>query len=89
MSRIKHGYGVDVRDLKAGDVLTRENVHAIRPGLGMATKYLEQSLGMTVKQDVRRGTVLSFDLLRNKSSLYKGKARSAGEVQSASISIRS
>lgn len=52
-----------VQDLKAGDVLTRENVRAIRPGLGLPTKYLEQVLGKTVKQVVRRGTALSFDHL--------------------------
>jgi N-acetylneuraminate synthase len=52
-----------VRDLKAGDVLTRENVRAIRPGLGLPTKYLEQMLGKTVKQNVKRGTALSFDHL--------------------------
>jgi len=52
-----------VKDLKAGDVLTRENVRAIRPGLGLSTKYLEQVLGKTVKQDVKRGTALSFGLI--------------------------
>lgn len=51
-----------VKDLKAGDVLTRENVRAIRPGLGMPTKYLEQVLGKTVKQDVKRGTALEWKL---------------------------
>lgn len=52
-----------VKDLKAGDVLTKDNVRAIRPGLGLATKYLEQVLGRTVKQDVQRGTGLSWPLL--------------------------
>lgn len=52
-----------VKDLKAGDVLTAENVRAIRPGLGLPTKYLEQVLGKVVKQDVKRGTGLSWDLL--------------------------
>jgi len=52
-----------VKDLKAGDVLTRENVRAIRPGFGLPTKYLEQVLGKPVKQDVKRGTALNFDLL--------------------------
>ena len=52
-----------VKDLKAGEVLTRENVRAIRPGLGLSTKYLEQVLGKTVKQDVKRGTALSFGLI--------------------------
>jgi pseudaminic acid synthase len=52
-----------VQDLKAGDVLTRENVRAIRPGLGLPTKYLEQMLGKTIKQDVKRGTALGWGLL--------------------------
>lgn len=53
-----------VKDLKAGDVLTRENVRAIRPGLGLPTKYLEQVLGRTVKQSVKRGTGLEWGMIR-------------------------
>lgn len=52
-----------VQDLKAGDVLTRENVRAIRPGLGLPTKYLEQVLGKAVKQDVKRGTALAWGMM--------------------------
>ena len=52
-----------VKDLGAGDVLTEENVRAIRPGLGLAPKYLEHVLGRTVKQDVKRGTALGWELL--------------------------
>jgi len=52
-----------VKDLKAGDLLTAENVRAIRPGLGLPTKYLEQVLGKVVKQDVKRGTALGWDLI--------------------------
>jgi N-acetylneuraminate synthase len=52
-----------VQDLKAGDVLTRENVRAIRPGLGLPTKYLEVLLGKKMNQDVKRGTALSWTLL--------------------------
>ena len=52
-----------VQDLKMGDVFTRENVRAIRPGFGLPTKYLEVLLGKTVKQDVKRGTALTWDLL--------------------------
>ena len=51
-----------VKDLKAGDVLTAENVRAIRPGLGLPTKYLEVVLGKRVKKDVVRGTGLSWNL---------------------------
>jgi len=51
-----------VQDLKAGEVLTRQNVRAIRPGLGLPTKYLEQVLGKRVKQDVGRGTAVTWGL---------------------------
>jgi N-acetylneuraminate synthase len=52
-----------VKDVKAGEVLTYENVRAIRPGLGLPTKYLEQILNKSVKFDVKRGTALSWGLL--------------------------
>jgi N-acetylneuraminate synthase len=52
-----------VQDLKAGDVLTGDNVRSIRPGLGMAPKYLDQVLGMRLRQDVKRGTPLDWGLL--------------------------
>ena len=49
-----------VQDMKAGDVLTRENLRAIRPGLGLPPKYFEQVLGKAVKQDIQRGTALEW-----------------------------
>ncbi len=51
------------RDLRAGEKLTRENVRAIRPGLGLPTKYFEVMLGKTVTRDVARGTPLEWSLL--------------------------
>lgn len=52
-----------VQDLKAGDVLTKDNIRAIRPGLGLATKYLNVVLNKTVNRDVIKGTALSWDLI--------------------------
>jgi len=52
-----------VADLKAGDVLTKENVRAIRPGLGLAPGNLERVLGRRIGRDAPRGTPLSWDLL--------------------------
>ena len=52
-----------VKDLKEGDVLTKDNVRAIRPGLGLPTKYLEVVLGKTVRLDVKRGTALGWALI--------------------------
>jgi len=52
-----------VKDLKVGEVLTLENVRAIRPGLGLPTKYLEILLGRKLTKDVKRGTAISWDLI--------------------------
>jgi len=52
-----------VKDLKTGDVLTHDNVRAIRPGLGMSTKYLEVILGRSLKINVIRGTALTWDII--------------------------
>ena len=52
-----------VQDLKAGAVLTRENLRAIRPGLGLPAKYFETVLGKAVKLDVKRGTALRWELI--------------------------
>jgi pseudaminic acid synthase len=52
-----------VRDLQPGETLTAENVRAIRPGLGLAPKHLDNVLGLRVKDAVRRGTPLTWSLL--------------------------
>jgi N-acetylneuraminate synthase len=52
-----------VNDIGAGDVLTSENLRAIRPGYGLAPKHLDELLGRRVSRPVRRGTPMSWDLL--------------------------
>ncbi len=52
-----------VKDLYAGDVLTRENVRAIRPGLGLPAKYLDVVLGRSIACDVMRGIALDWSLI--------------------------
>ena len=52
-----------VKDVKTGDVLTRDNVRPIRPGLGLPTKYLDQILGKTFKQNAKRGTALGWGMI--------------------------
>ncbi|WP_040758342.1 pseudaminic acid synthase [Sporosarcina newyorkensis] len=51
------------RDLKAGDVLTKDNVRIIRPGRGLSPKYLDVVLGKTIKVNATTGTPLSWELL--------------------------
>jgi N-acetylneuraminate synthase len=50
-----------VADIAAGEVLTAQNVRAIRPGLGLAPKHIDAVLGRTARQAIKRGTPLSWD----------------------------
>src|SRR5207249_156955 len=50
-------------DLRPGDVLTAENLRAIRPGLGLPPKYLDVLIGKAVTRPVPRGTPMSWDLV--------------------------
>jgi N-acetylneuraminate synthase len=52
-----------VQDMKKGDVLTRENLRAIRPGLGLPPKYYDVLLGKCVSRDTKKGTPLSWGMI--------------------------
>jgi pseudaminic acid synthase len=52
------------KDLRAGDVLTAENIRAIRPGFGLPPSHLAELLGRCVTKDVKRGTAVSWDLVK-------------------------
>jgi sialic acid synthase SpsE len=52
-----------VQDMRAGDVLTPDNLRAIRPGLGLPPKDMDIVLGKRVCTDVARGTPLSWDVI--------------------------
>ncbi|MGX9367338.1 pseudaminic acid synthase [Desulfoplanes sp. PS50] len=51
------------KDMKAGDVLSQENVRAIRPGHGLAPKFFDLVIGKKVNQDVKRGTGLRWEFI--------------------------
>jgi len=51
-----------VKDMKAGETFSSENLRAIRPGYGLPTKYLDQALGRVARSDIKRGTALSWEL---------------------------
>lgn len=55
-----------VRDMKAGERFSPENLRAIRPGLGLAPKHLEAFLGRPISRDAQKGTPLAWDLLAEK-----------------------
>ena len=52
-----------VKDIKAGEVLTPDNIRSIRPGIGMHTKYYEEVLGRHAKSDLKKGTPLQWELI--------------------------
>lgn len=52
-----------VKDIEAGDVFSADNVRAIRPGLGLAPRWMDTVLGMTAKKALKRGTPLSWNLI--------------------------
>lgn len=52
-----------VEDMREGEILTEKNLRIIRPGLGLAPKYLEQMLGKKINCSVKKGTALTFDLI--------------------------
>ena len=52
-----------VRDVAAGQELTPADVRAIRPGLGLAPKWLDTVVGRRAKHDLPKGTPVSWDIL--------------------------
>lgn len=52
-----------VRGLRRGDLITKDDVRAIRPGLGLPPKFVDQVIGRCVTRDVAMGTPLSWDLV--------------------------
>ena len=51
-----------VKDMKAGEIFTEENVSSIRPGYGLHPRYLKEVLGRRAAQDIQTGTPLSWEL---------------------------
>lgn len=47
-------------NIKAGEKFTEKNLRIIRPGLGLAPKYISQLIGQTAKQDYIIGTPLTL-----------------------------
>ncbi|MDP3120745.1 MAG: pseudaminic acid synthase [Sulfuricurvum sp.] len=52
------------QDVKAGEILTAQNVRSVRPGFGMAPKHLKEVLGKTFKKSASKGTPLAWELIQ-------------------------
>ena len=51
------------QDLRAGDVLTKENLRCVRPALGLEPKFYDLVLGRRINADTLKGTPMSWDLV--------------------------
>ncbi len=52
-----------VKDLKAGELLTHNNVRSIRPGYGLHPRHLKEVLGRRAASDLQKGTPLTRDMI--------------------------
>ncbi len=53
-----------IRDVKAGEIFTRENVGSIRPASGLHPRHLVDVVGKHAARDAKAGTPLSWELVR-------------------------
>ena len=52
-----------VRDIAEGEKLTSENLRIIRPGFGLAPKYLTDVIGHAAARPLSRGMALAWDMV--------------------------
>lgn len=52
-----------IKNIKAGEEFTPENIRVIRPGHGLEPKYFEKILGRRANKSISKGTPLSLDFL--------------------------
>ena len=51
------------KDMRKGQELSSDNFRSIRPGFGMAPKYLRELIGRRIRTDLTKGSALSWDLI--------------------------
>ncbi len=52
-----------VKDMKAGEPFTPENVRSIRPGHGLPPRHMSEIMKRTCRRDIAMGTPLSWELV--------------------------
>lgn len=52
-----------VKDIQAGEVFTAEHVRSIRPGYGLAPKYLPDVLGKKAQRHIHYGEALTWEMI--------------------------
>lgn len=52
-----------VEDVKAGDIITEENIKSVRPGYGIKPMYYEEVLGKKFCTDLKKGSALKWEYI--------------------------
>lgn len=52
-----------VDNIAKGERFTADNIRSIRPGYGLAPKFIVSVIGKTAKTDLKKGTPLSWDMI--------------------------
>ncbi|MBR1391528.1 MAG: pseudaminic acid synthase [Lachnospiraceae bacterium] len=51
------------QDMRAGDILNETNLRSVRPGNGLHTKYYEELLGKKIRENAKKGTPVSWNMI--------------------------
>jgi len=54
-----------VKDIKAGELLTKDNVRSVRPGFGMHPKHYNDILNKRATKNLEKGTALQMSFIEN------------------------
>ena len=60
------------QDIRAGAIVTEQNVRSVRPGFGAHPKFLKEALGKPVCKDLKKGERFSLEYLNHGDDLNLG-----------------
>ena len=52
-----------VKDMKAGEAITRDSIRSVRPGFGLLPKHFDAVMGKRINRDVSDATPITWDVL--------------------------
>lgn len=53
-----------VREMKEGEIFTKDNLKSIRPGNGLHTRHYEDILGKKARSNIKKGTPVTWDIIK-------------------------
>jgi N-acetylneuraminate synthase len=52
-----------IEDMEEGEIFNSTNTRIIRPGLGLAPKFIDTVIGKKINRAVKKGTALTWNLI--------------------------